>query len=60
VNALDGGTGRLAAWLRRRGAEATFPVPGEAWNIEVPLADLERLARQVSDPLAGFPEKERR
>jgi len=60
VNALDGGAGRLAAWLRRKGARATFPVPGEAWHIEVPGPDLERLARRVSDPLAGFPEKERR
>jgi hypothetical protein len=60
VNALDGGAARLAAWLRRRGAKATFPVPGEAWHVEVPRPDLERLARQVSDPLAGFPEKERR
>src|SRR4051812_18133075 len=25
VNALDGGAGRLAAWLRRKGAGATFP-----------------------------------
>ena len=60
VNALDGGAGRLASWLRRKGAAATFPVPGEAWHIEVPRGDLERLARHVSDPLAGFPEKERR
>ena len=30
VNALDGGAGRLAAWLRRHGVGATFPVPGEA------------------------------
>jgi hypothetical protein len=60
VNALDGGAGRLAAWLRRHGAGATFPVPGEAWHIEVPRTDLERLARRVSDPLAGYPAKERR
>jgi hypothetical protein len=60
VNALDGGAARLAAWLRRKGARATFPVPGEAWHVEVPQPDLERLARRLSDPLAGFPEKERR
>lgn len=60
VNALDGGAGRLAAWLRRNGADATFPVPGEAWHIEVPRDDLERLARRVGDPLAAYPEKERR
>jgi hypothetical protein len=60
VNALDGGAGRLAAWLRRNGADATFPVPGEAWHIEVPGDDLKRLAGRVGDPLAGYPEKERR
>ena len=60
VNALDGGAARLAAWLRRHGARATFPVLGEAWHIEVPGPDLARLAREVSDPLAGFPAKERR
>jgi hypothetical protein len=60
VNALDGGAGRLAAWLRRNGAGATFPVPGEPWHVEVPRDDLERLARKVSDPFAGFTDKERR
>jgi len=60
VNALDGGAGRLAAWLRNHGAAASFPVPGEAWHIEVPRDDLERLARRVGDPLAAYPEKERR
>jgi hypothetical protein len=59
VNALDGGAARLAAWLRRKGAGATFPVPREPWHIEVPRADLERLARRVSDPLLGYPAKER-
>jgi hypothetical protein len=60
VNALDGGAGRLAAWLRRAGAGATFPVPGEPWHIEVPRADLERLATKLADPLAGYPDVERR
>lgn len=60
VNALDGGAARLAAWLRRNGAGATFPVPGEAWHIEVPRGDLERLARRVGDPLISYPAKERR
>ena len=59
VNALDGGAGRLAAWLRRRGARATFPVPREAWHIEVPRDDLVRLAGTLADPLAGYPAKER-
>ena len=45
---------------RVNGADATFPMPGEAWHIEVPRDDLERLARRVGDPLAAYPEKERR
>jgi hypothetical protein len=59
VNALDGGAQRLAAWLRTHGAAASFPVHNEAWHIEVPRDDLERLAKKVADPLAGFPAKER-
>jgi hypothetical protein len=60
VNALDGGAGRLAAWLRRKGAGATFPVPGEPWHLEVPRADLDRLAAAMADPLAQYPADERR
>ena len=60
VNARDGGASRLAAWLRSHGAAASFPVHGEPWHIEVPRDDLERLAKKVSDPLAGYPAKERR
>jgi hypothetical protein len=59
VNALDGGAGRLAAWLRRNGAAACFPVAGEPWHIEVPSADLARLAARVADPLAAYPDTER-
>jgi hypothetical protein len=59
VNSLDGGAGRLAAWLRKHGAHATFPVPREAWHIEVPRDDLARLAERFGDPLAGYPAKER-
>jgi hypothetical protein len=59
VNARDGGAGRLATWLHKHGAAASFPVPGEAWHIEVPRDDLERLAKKVADPLAGYPAKER-
>ena len=55
VNARDGGAGRLAAWLRRRGARATFPVPGEAWHIEVPREDLVRLAGTLADPARRLP-----
>ena len=60
VNSFDGGAGRLAAWLRKRGAQASFPVPREPWHIEVPRADLVRLAEKLADPLAGYPAKERR
>jgi hypothetical protein len=60
VNALDGGAARLVAWLRRNGVGATRPVPDEPWHVEAPRPALERLARRLSDPLAGFPEKERR
>jgi hypothetical protein len=59
VNALDQGAARLAAWLRQKGANASFPIPGEKWHIEVPRDDLERLAKRFGDPLAGFPAKER-
>jgi hypothetical protein len=59
VNAKDGGAGRLAVWLRRHDARATFPVPGENWHIEVPREDLVQLAAKVGDPLAGYPAKER-
>jgi hypothetical protein len=59
VDSLGGGAGRLAAWLRRHDAHATFPILDEPWHIEVPRDDLVRLAEQFSDPLAGFPAKER-
>ena len=44
VDALDGGARRLAAWLRKQGAHPTFPVPGEAWHIELPAHELKALA----------------
>ena len=50
---------RLAAWLRKHGAAASFPVLHEPWHLEVPRDDLERLAKKVADPLAGYPAKER-
>jgi hypothetical protein len=59
VNALDGGAGRLAGWLRRKGAKATFPVHREPWHIEVPLDDLRKLAAQLLDPLRGYTASER-
>ena len=60
VDSLDGGAGRLAAWLRRQGARAHFPVPGEPWHVEVPREDLVRLAARFADPLAAYPARERR
>jgi hypothetical protein len=60
VNALDGGAARLAAWLRRKGAQVAFPVPGEPWHVEVPAADLSRLAAQYADPLRGYTASERK
>jgi hypothetical protein len=59
VNALDGGVGRLMAWLRRHGVNATRPVAGEDWHLEADPAGLARLAREVSDPLWGYPASER-
>ena len=56
VNSLDGGAGRLFALAaRKRGAQATFPVPGEPWHIEVPRDDLVRLAKQARGPARRLP-----
>lgn len=60
VNALDGGANRLLAWLRRQGARAALTVSGEPWHIEVPRADLVRLARKFADPLRALNATERR
>lgn len=60
VQATNGAAGRMAAWLRKLGARASFTVPGEPWHIEVPLADLERLAEHLADPLADYTAAERR
>jgi hypothetical protein len=60
VNALDGGAGRLAVWLRNKGAHPTFPVPGEPWHIEVPAEELRSLAAQLDDPFRGYTANERR
>lgn len=60
VNSLDGGAARLAAWLRRHGARAAFTVPGEPWHIEVPLADLKKLAARFRlPPLSKLTKTER-
>lgn len=60
VENLNGAAGRLAAWLRKQGARAAFTVPGEPWHIEVPAADLAKLAEQLGDPLEGYTAAERR
>lgn len=58
VNALDGGADRLVSWLRRQGVRATKPVRGEAWHIEAPAADLERLAGRLALPPLTAGERE--
>ncbi len=60
VNSLDGGAARLAAWLRRKDAQASFPVPREPWHIEVPAVDLRALAQRLGDRLQGYTAHERR
>lgn len=60
VNSLDGGSNRLAAWIRSRGARVLFTVPPEPWHMEIPLADLRALAHHLGDPLAGYTAAERR
>jgi hypothetical protein len=60
VNALDGGAGRLFAWLRKHGAHPAFTVPGEPWHLEVPANELRALATTLSDPLRGYTDAERR
>jgi GH24 family phage-related lysozyme (muramidase) len=47
VSSNDGGANRLAAFLRRHGGHPAFPVGGEPWHIELPGADLKRLARKL-------------
>jgi hypothetical protein len=60
VNALDGGAGRLAVWLRNMGAHPTFPVRGEPWHIEMPAEDLRSLAARLADSFRGYTANERR
>lgn len=50
----------LARWLRRQGLPVAWTVPGEGWHIESPRRELERLARKLDDPLAGYTASERR
>ena len=54
------GVQALAQWLRAKGARVAWTVPGEGWHIETPRADLERLARALTDPLAGYTPAEKR
>lgn len=61
VDALDGGAGRLAAWLRRQGVNPRFTVPGEPWHIELTAAELRRLsARFSADPYRFLTPTEKR
>lgn len=48
VDTLDGGARRLAAFIRSElGEVATFPVPGEAWHLELSSAALKRAAARA-------------
>lgn len=60
VNQLDGGTHRLAAYLRGQGAAVRFTVPGEPWHMEVAASALRRLANKLDDPLEGYTASEKR
>ena len=44
------GVKALAAWLRKRGVNASFPVPGEGWHLEAPAVQLLRLAARIREP----------
>ena len=59
VNSLDGGAGRLAAWLTHRGGHPRFPVAGERWHVELPAEDVRQLAQKLG-LLRGFTAYERR
>lgn len=48
VNALDGGETRLQRWLEKQGAHPKNTVPGEAWHMELSLADFTRLYRKLA------------
>jgi hypothetical protein len=60
VENLDGGVGRLVRWIRARGAQPQFTVAGEPWHIEVPEAQLLKLAGELADPLRFCTPTERR
>ena len=60
IDALDGGAGRVAQWLRGKGAQAAFTVPREPWHIEVPEEQLIKLAGSLADPLRVMTPTERR
>lgn len=47
INSLDGGETRLQQWLEKQGGHPTNPVRGESWHLEMPAADLRRLAARV-------------
>ncbi len=42
-----GAPARLVKWLRKHGVDATRPVPGEPWHIQVPNDQLKALARRL-------------
>lgn len=48
VDVDEGAAQQLAKWLRERGGRPVFPVPGEAWHLEMSAADLRRIAGKHS------------
>lgn len=60
-HALDvDGAAALAGWLSRKGTHPQFTVPTENRHVELTADELDRLARQVGDPLKRYTDSERR
>lgn len=55
-----GGADRLVRWLTSRGVNATRPVPGEPWHIQVPRDQLVELARSIERKKPRTPKRPRR
>lgn len=43
INAVDGGADRVITALQHRGCHPVRPVPGEAWHVELPAAEITKL-----------------
>ncbi len=60
VESNEGGSQRLAAWMRKQDLPANFTVSGEPWHIETTAAALRSFAEKHGDPLRELTPKERR